>query len=622
MDDDYFERQRQENLRRNADLFASLGIKRASSVLGSSTESSRSASPVAKKAAAAAAAKAKAKAKAKPRATKTASPATAKRKRGASDDAETSAPASAEATPRRTSLRIRGLDPSGKEAEKALAEQEEAAAKVVEAKQQRRSARILSLEDALREDRDGNAGRAAELMKGLASVGSIVDDDEEEEARKDASGELAAHFGKLATRHSAAVRVVPSRIYSMEFAPTDDKMLLCAGDKEGTLALWDLTEHYNDAVDAARGGESSKAPAKSIRSGDGHEDEDGDMDEAMVASDKLFSFTPHTEGLSQVMFAPGRADRLFSASYDGTLRILDMATQTFSNALILPSASRTTVQSMDMAAGESHLWFSTSDGGVGVVDLRAPFASAPSDSNTARCDYQAAWTPSLLDKKIGCISVNPATPTRLLVSSNDTTMRIFDSRWSFGARSLAPTKGATALADIGDALTEMAWGKHGYSCTAAYWQPRTGTGIISTCYDNYVRVWNEIPDLTAAVDAKRKSRDLSASKGEGTDDGDDVELPEPSHKISHNNKTGKWVTTLKAKWHPTLTNCALIGNMNRNVNVIDTARGRIVATLDDDSMTAVPAVVAVHPSARRPNIVVSGNASGKCHVWVPAGERE
>ncbi|ORZ30416.1 hypothetical protein BCR44DRAFT_1444869 [Catenaria anguillulae PL171] len=58
--------------------------------------------------------------------------------------------------------------------------------------------------------------------------------------------------------------------------------------------------------------------------------------------------------------------------------------------------------------------------------------------------------------------------------------------------------------------------------------------------------------------------------------------------------------------------------MQRHIDVIDASVGRVVATLGDAGITAVPAVSAVHPTSPAwANVVVGANASGKVSVWTP-----
>ena len=90
-------------------------------------------------------------------------------------------------------------------------------------------------------------------------------------------------------------KVVPERIYGMAIHPSLDQLVVCAGDKQGHVGLWKAT-----AVDR----------------------EIGDDEDAVV---HLFKY--HSGAAASLQWtSDGRA--LFSTSYDGTCRLLDVNTET------------------------------------------------------------------------------------------------------------------------------------------------------------------------------------------------------------------------------------------------------------------------------------------------------
>lgn len=62
----------------------------------------------------------------------------------------------------------------------------------------------------------------------------------------------------------------------------------------------------------------------------------------------------------------------------------------------------------------------------------------------------------------------------------------------------------------------------------------------------------------------------------------------------------------------------MVANMKRYIDIIDANRGTFACKLDDESITAVPAVVCAHPLTAFNDIIIGGNGSGKCHVWTPS----
>lgn len=47
-------------------------------------------------------------------------------------------------------------------------------------------------------------------------------------------------LNKLTLRADRVAKVVPDRIFSLAIHPTEDKMLVMAGDKWGKLGFWDV----------------------------------------------------------------------------------------------------------------------------------------------------------------------------------------------------------------------------------------------------------------------------------------------------------------------------------------------------------------------------------------------
>ncbi|KAK0556781.1 hypothetical protein OC846_000970 [Tilletia horrida] len=95
-------------------------------------------------------------------------------------------------------------------------------------------------------------------------------------------------------------------------------------------------------------------------------------------------------------------------------------------------------------------------------------------------------------------------------------------------------------------------------------------------------------------------------------------LEKPAHTFPHNNQTGKWLTMFRVKWNqnPQLFPHFSLGSMHRHVEIwAGDGSGLLRSLYDEDWVTAVPAVTAMHP--RRMGRLVAGNASGKCHLWCP-----
>ena len=122
---------------------------------------------------------------------------------------------------------------------------------------------------------------------------------------------------------------------------------------------------------------------------------------------------------------------------------------------------------------------------------------------------------------------------------------------------------------------------HKKSTQSAYWNP-DGKRLLTTCYDDCVRVWNP---------------SVSSTK--------------PEVSIRHNTQTGRWVLPFRAKWVG--DDGIAVGSMKREVEIFDAQSGKRGLRLHSpELMTAIPSRVAVHPTA---NIVAGCTSSGRCHIY-------
>ena len=89
-------------------------------------------------------------------------------------------------------------------------------------------------------------------------------------------------------------KVVPERIYSVAFHPTSHKTIAVAGDKLGHVGFWDVNANFSES------------------------DRDG-----------VHLFKPHARPISNLQFCKS-GDKLFSGSYDGSVRLFDIRNESFS----------------------------------------------------------------------------------------------------------------------------------------------------------------------------------------------------------------------------------------------------------------------------------------------------
>lgn len=287
-----------------------------------------------------------------------------------------------------------------------------------------------------------------------------------------------------------------------------------------------------------------------------------------------------------------------TASYDGTLRLLDWESLQ-SSVVAATEDDYTLITAADCKDGHT-VFYSDSLGDVSRLDLRekpasssaTASASTPSLATLARsrrggksaaasataapATAAAAAAPRLPsthtwplhDRKIAQVEVHPLEPHLLVTASLDRTVRLWDVR---GTRRVA--------------IAEL---PHDLAVTGATFSPGTGASLLTTSYDNRIRVFT-----TADVQTGNRIK--------------------PVLSIRHNNQTGRWVTSFRATWLPWSDEPAfVVGNMGRQLDVFSAVDGRPLAALASPLLGTIPAVTVAHPTEP---VIAGGVASGRCYLF-------
>ncbi|KAG9050812.1 hypothetical protein FS837_002368, partial [Tulasnella sp. UAMH 9824] len=419
----------------------------------------------------------------------------------------------------------------------------------------------------------------------------------DDELKSDEKLEEVRDVAKQAKIRSRA-KVTQERIYCMAYHPTTSKDLVFFGDKYGTMGIWDPLARGEEIVD-----------------------EDGEVQ--VTEGGQHWTLQVHwprtgKTSISGMKFDPTDAHNVITSSYDCTMRITSFETGISREIFHAPN---TLISSFDMPPESGNeIWISDVGGHLSHIDLREDFRK------TGR-RFEMNGT----GHKIGCVSINPVSPHFLVTASNDRTLKLWDTRKLFTLPvSESPRPPATATPstrrskvkkeeeeEAGDDvwINETSFeevekylggkkgrgllrGEHssGAAVSAAYWDP-SGRRIVSTCYDDHLRVWDIAPSSLVL----------------------DTQLPKfaPTASIRHNCQTGRWLTILKAQWMPSpdVFPHFVVGNMNQSLDIIGFDGQKIANLVDRSLVTAVQAVAGCHPS--RVGRYASGNASGRCVLWAP-----
>ncbi|CAB4002236.1 WD repeat-containing 76-like [Paramuricea clavata] len=253
-------------------------------------------------------------------------------------------------------------------------------------------------------------------------------------------------------------------------------------------------------------------------------------------------------------FHPTRND-LMSCGADGTFKRADFNTCVFDeiyasndrgiNSFSYPYNSRET------------FLLAFTDGHMTVLDTR----ESKSKNTSHLCHTKA----------IKCIDCHPANEYLFCTSSADATVAIWDLRRIKGMKSKLGT-----------------FQGHNRSVTSAYFSPLDGKYVLSTSWDDTVKVLEQTS--SSKLEVKRNFR--------------------------HFNQTNRWLSAFKATWDPRNGRGFVIGSMlaNRRIQFYHVEQRTKAPLLEmfNENFTTIASTNVFHPSK---NIIASGNSSGKVFVW-------
>jgi hypothetical protein len=460
--------------------------------------------------------------------------------------------------PRRTSSRLSGI-PAASEVAKSEYEKAEEERREAERLKRVRVVGPIKLEDAIE---SGGTWMAAKeiLAQAAADMKREARNYDTPDANLNALRRELGSLSLLARWDPNDLKITPERVYSIGMHPGSTKKLAIAGDKRGHLGIWDIENHQTD--EDLQSSKSKRGRRSNIKKEEADDDEDVETadpeDLPMIHHFKL-----HAGTITSFAFDPLNGQKMYSSSYDGSIRCLDLTSGVATEAYA-PLEDRA-LTALEVQQDGQVLLFSTNDGQVGRRDLR----------------LQGAELFQLHDRKIGGMGMHPLQPHLICTASLDRSMKVWDMR--------SVSKGRKSTTDPSLVAN--------YDCrlsvSSAYFN-NEGT-ILATAYDDTVKLF-DMAELASSVKPPSASHEP-------------IEL-DTTHELKHNNQTGRWLTVFKAQWQATpLDGQAkfVIGNMQRRIDICS-GKGDILASLEDERITAVPAVVKMHDSQ---NWVLAGNASGK-----------
>jgi WD repeat-containing protein 76 len=226
----------------------------------------------------------------------------------------------------------------------------------------------------------------------------------------------------------------------MAFHQTTEKALVFAGDKLGSLGIFDSAE------------------SKFIKSEDDEEEDDVKL---AITQLKL-----HTRTISSLQFHEHDHKSLYTGSYDSTIRKFDLE-KGLAVEVYAPSDEddEEGVSAIQLVASEPNMvYFTTLNGRFGIKDLR-----------TKAKDNKSMELFELSEKKIGGFSITPGRPHILATASLDRTMKVWDLRKIEGK---------------GSNRTPFLIGEHESSKSVSSASFNYAGQVVTASYDDTVKVYD------------------------------------------------------------------------------------------------------------------------------------
>eukprot|EP00794_Sanderia_malayensis_P016708 gene16707-18402_t len=321
----------------------------------------------------------------------------------------------------------------------------------------------------------------------------------------------------IAEKHAS--KVTPNRIFSLAMHPMESRLLVIAGSKWGRIGIWDT---------------------------DSNEGQDG-----------VYLFEPHTRPINVVSVQPEDHSKIYSCSYDGTLRCCDLEKQLFTEVYAEAEDEDVSLNAFAwIAKSRSTVVVGKNDFTVGVIDVR----SGREESNFVAHAKLVRW-----------IDCHPLNENLIATSCQDGSVATWDLR-----------KAKT----IKSKLSEI-------SChrvtSSVFFSPQTGNKILTTSLDDTIRVYDV--NTNGAIQPTAKCM------------------------IKHYNQTGRWLTKFRAAWDPKTDNCFVVGSMAQPRSVdfyTSDGKGRKIACMNHENLSSITSLNVFHPSL---NVLAGGNSSGKVFLW-------
>ncbi|XP_076347171.1 WD repeat-containing protein 76-like isoform X2 [Tachypleus tridentatus] len=329
--------------------------------------------------------------------------------------------------------------------------------------------------------------------------------------------EYIKRFNKMKINSDQVAKVTPTRIFSLAIHPVTTKTLVIAGSKWGHIGFWDV--------------------------------------KSQTESDGVFAFEPHSRPVNCIQISGDNQEKLYSSSYDGTVRCGDLVKCVFDEVYFTPEDNDDACFYFEFLSPQ--VLIITQDAGrLSIVDTR-----------TGKKEPDNLF--QLSSRRMKTVSVHPLKRDYFVTASNDGKASLWDLR--------SMQRKPQSVADLA----------HEKSLSSAFFSPVTGNYILTTSFDNKLRLFDST-ELNEDIKVKKTYR--------------------------HNNQTGRWLTPFRAIWLPNNEEGFIVGSMNHphQIEVLD-VNGDCAYTFMGESLGSVCSINAFHPTEP---VLAGGNSSGRVHVFM------
>jgi WD40 repeat protein len=337
-------------------------------------------------------------------------------------------------------------------------------------------------------------------------------------------------FTKMKLNEDDVVKMTPNRITAVALSSSVDNVIAVAGDKIGYMTLWNTSKSVDE--------------------------------------NRIYRYKPHISNIMKFSFTDDDEYKLFSFSYDGTIRCLDLQKEVFSLMLYDDFSDGYLTDGTLLIENHLNALIAKSTGMVSLVDFRA-----------SKDSYQ--WSYEAQGTKLNSIQQHPTNPHLIITAgSKNGGIAVHDIRNA--------SKNWKELTYISD---------HTKSINAACVSP-DGQYLVSVSLDDTIRAWKNFENGN-------------------------------NHLIStvykHNNWTGRWLSTFRPTFDPKRNHTFVMGSMMqpRRIELFtledSKATGnkgsisiKLIENLEDENLASVNSRNCFHSKSE---MVLGSNSSGKVHLF-------